>query len=329
VEYERILELVDLTAPHLKDRIHLYTERNPLFAAYGIEAEIDKALRRKVWLESGGYLIIDKSEALTTIDVNTGKYIGRTSLSETILRTNLEAVEEIARQVRLRDIGGILILDFIDMERHEDRGKVLKALNEVLKRDRTKSHLVGMTELGLIQLTRKRVNKDLDELLRTQCPYCGGKGRVLSDESISIKAKREIRTVCEDSRVEAILVTVHPRIGMNLLGWEGEDLEHLEQMLGKPAYLRVDPVMHVERIDIETAPSQAVIEEKIYHLRPGEELDLTVEEVFGLNLQNGMAMYKGNLIEIIHGGNQIGKKVKIIITLVSRSYAQGHIKDAD
>ena len=327
VEYEKILDLMDIIAPHLKSRVRLYNERNPLFQAYGVEAEIDKSLRRKVWLESGGYIIIDKSEALTSIDVNTGKFIGRNSLAETILKTNLEAVDEITRQVRLRDIGGILILDFIDMERHDDRNKVLRALSEALKRDRTKTHIVGLTELGLVQVTRKRVNKDLDELLRVQCPYCGGKGRVLSDDTICIKATREIQNVAEDPKVEALLVKVHPRIGMKLLGWEGEDLEQLEKEIGKPIYLRVNPRMHVERIDIETAPCKKNIEDKVEILDPGEEATLEVEEVFGVNLQNGMCEHKGNLIEVISAGNKIGKKVKIIITLVTRSYAQGQIKD--
>ncbi|MCD4785502.1 MAG: Rne/Rng family ribonuclease [Candidatus Eremiobacteraeota bacterium] len=327
VEYDKILELMDIIAPHLKGRIHLYLEGNPLFQAYGVESEIDKSLRRKVWLESGGYIIIDKTEALTSIDVNTGKYIGRTSLSDTILRTNLEAVDEITRQVRLRDIGGILILDFIDMERMEDRGKLMRALHEALKRDRTKTHIVGLTELGLIQITRKRVNRDLDELLRTQCPYCGGKGRVLSVDTICIKAKREIKNVSEDSKVEAMLLRVNPRIGMKLLGWEGEDLEQLEEAMGKPIYLRVNPRMHVERIDIETATSKKYIEEKISDLSPGEELDITVEEVFGLNLQNGMCMHKGNLIEVLQAGNRIGKKIKVVVTLVSRSYSQAQIKE--
>ncbi|MFP4496848.1 MAG: ribonuclease E/G [Vulcanimicrobiota bacterium] len=327
VEQEKIIELVDMIAPHLKDRIHLYSEQTPLFQAYGVESEIDKCLRRKVWLESGGYLIIDKSEALTTIDVNTGKYIGRNSLADTILRTNLEAVSEISRQIRLRDLGGILILDFIDMERYDDRNKVMNALQEALKRDRTKTHIVGMTELGLIQLTRKRIGKDLDELLRVQCPYCGGKGRVLSEETICIRARREIRNVGQDTKVEALLVTVHPRIGMDLLGWEGEDLEHLEELFGKPIYLRVDPVIHVERIDIESVTNKKVIEEKIVQLAPGQELELKVDEVFGLNLQNGMCIYKGNLIEVIQAGNRIGQKVKMIITLVAKSYAQAHIKE--
>jgi len=327
VEYDKILELIDIIAPHLKSRIRLYMERNPLFQAYGVEAEIDKTLRRKVWLESGGYIIIDKSEALTSIDVNTGKYIGRTSLADTILRTNLEAAEEITRQVRLRDIGGILILDFIDMERQEDRNKVMKALYEALRKDRTKTHIVGLTELGLVQVTRKRVNKDLDELLRSPCPYCGGKGRVLSDTTIYIKACMEIKNVAEDPKVESMLVTVHPRMGMRLLGWEGEDLEQLEKEIGKPIYLRVSHRMHVERIDIETTPTKRIIEKKIKPLIPGEELELEVEEVFGLNLQNGMCVYNGNLIEVIQAGNRIGKNINVIVTLVTRSYAQAEIKE--
>ncbi|MCE1248784.1 MAG: Rne/Rng family ribonuclease [Firmicutes bacterium] len=327
VEFEKIMELMDIIAPHLKGRIRLYNERNPLFQAYGIDAEIDKALRRKVWLESGGYIIIDKTEALTVIDVNTGKYIGRTSLAETILRTNLEAVDEITRQMRLRDIGGILILDFIDMERQEDRNKVMKAFQEALKRDRTKTHIVGLTELGLVQLTRKRVNKDLDELLRTQCPYCGGKGRVLSDETICIKAKREIQNVGEDPKVEAMLVTVHPRIGTRLLGWEGEDLEQLEKEVGKPIYLKANPAMHVERIDIETAPTKKLMEERLFPVKPGEETELIIDDVFGVNLQNGMAVKNGNLVEILQAGNRIGQRLKVIVTLVSRSYAQALIKE--
>lgn len=326
-EYEKIMELMEMIAPHLKTRIRLYMERNPLFQAYGVEAEIDKALRRKVWLESGGYIIIDKSEALSVIDVNTGKYIGRTSLSDTILRTNLEAVDEITRQVRLRDIGGIIIIDFIDMERNDDKNKVMRALQEALKKDRTKTHIVGLTDLGLVQVTRKRVNKDLDELLRTQCPYCGGKGRVLSDETIAIKAHRELKNVGEDPKVEAILATVHPRIGMKLLGWEGEDLEQLEKEAGKPVYLRVNPRMHIERIDIETAHNKKSIEDKINSLHPGQELKVPIEEVFGLNLQNGMCIYNGVLIEVLQAGNRIGKNVNIIVTLVSRSYNQAQIKE--
>jgi ribonuclease G len=327
VEYEKIMELMDIIAPHLKGRIRLYMERNPLFQAYGVDAEIDKALRRKVWLESGGYIIIDKTEALTVIDVNTGKYIGRNSLAETILRTNLEAVDEITRQMRLRDIGGILILDFIDMERMDDRNKVMKAFAEALKHDRTKTHIVGLTELGLVQITRKRVNKDLDELLRTPCTYCGGKGRILSDETICIKAKREIKNVGEDPKVEAMLVTVHPRIGTRLLGWEGEDLEILEKEVGKPIYLKTNPVMHVERIDIETASSKTIMEERLFPIKPGEETELIIDEVFGANLQNGMSVKNGNLIEVLQAGNRVGQRLKVIITLVSRSYAQAMIKE--
>jgi ribonuclease G len=325
-EYEKVLELLDLISPSLKNRVHLYEDRVPLFEAHNIEPEIDKALRPKVWLESGGYLVIDKTEALTVIDVNTGKYIGKTSLADTILKTNLEAVEEITRQLRLRDMGGIIIIDFIDMEKEGDKNRVLQALSTALKKDRTKTNIVSMTELGLVQLTRKRVNRDLDQYLREDCPYCAGKGRISSVTTTRIKTEREIRRVSREAKYDSILLTVNPRLALPLLGWEGEDLDRLEKQAGKYIYLRVNRDLHQEKIELVNQ-SQKKIEECIEMLWPGQELDLSVDEAFEFNIQNGLAIYRGNIIEVIGAGNMVGSTLKVVLTRVSHSYAQGQIKE--
>ncbi|MDR7463119.1 MAG: Rne/Rng family ribonuclease, partial [Armatimonadota bacterium] len=188
-EYGRILDLLSSFAPALKSRVVLYKGEEPIFEHFGVEKELERALRRKVWLRSGGYIVIDRTEALTVIDVNTGKYVGKTDLASTIFKTNLEAVEEIVRQIVLRDIGGIILVDFIDMENERHRKRVLQALEEAVRRDRAKIHIIDLTQLGLVEITRKRVHQDLEEVMRIPCPYCEGRGRVLSPETMSLRAR--------------------------------------------------------------------------------------------------------------------------------------------
>jgi ribonuclease G len=325
-EHEKVLELLEIISPALRNRVHLYAGKRPLFDVYGLEVEIDKALRNKVWLDSGGYLIIDKTEALAVIDVNTGKYIGKTNLADTILRTNLEAVQEISRQLRLRDIGGIVIIDFIDMDRAEDRGKVMSSLAEALKRDRTKTHIVGMTELGLVQITRKRVSRDLDETLRDNCPCCNGRGRVLSLETLRIKAEREIRKTAQETRSENLVAIVNPRLAVPLLGWEGEGLQRLEMQTGKKIHLRVEKDYFREKIEIsEVSPRE--LAEKYPSLEPGQEILVKVEDAFGLNLQSGVGYYGGIIVEVLGGGNLLGRKVSLVIQEVGRFYCKGQVKE--
>jgi ribonuclease G len=324
-EFDKVHELVAMFAPHLVSRVHLHQDRRPLFELHGIEREVDKALKRQVWLESGAYLIIDKTEALTVIDVNTGKFIGRTSLSDTILKTNLEAAREIARQMRLRDIGGMVIVDFIDMERHEDKMKVLQAMQEALKRDRTKTHLVGMTELGLVQLTRKRVARDLEDTLREKCPWCQGTGMVPTPETLRIRTLREIKRVALETKADSILVTVNPRIAMHLLGWEGEELERLERQTGRDIWLRADIEYHRERIEAQ-AVNEREVRDRIEHLKVGENIEVFVEETFGHNLQSGLGLYDGIMVEVQGGGNLVGERAPITITTASRWFVQGHVR---
>ncbi|MGB9620147.1 MAG: Rne/Rng family ribonuclease, partial [Armatimonadota bacterium] len=180
VDYEKAVELIELISPKMRSRLHLYDESEPIFERYSIESEIESLLRRKVWLKSGGHVTFDSTEALTAIDVNTGKFIGSTSLSDTILKTNLDAVVEIARQLRLRDIGGIIVIDFIDMASAKDRQKVVSALEKELHKDRTRTKICHISPLGLVEMTRKRTGETLTELVTEPCPYCQGRGRVES-----------------------------------------------------------------------------------------------------------------------------------------------------
>ncbi len=249
-EYARIADLLGSFAPHLKDRLVLYREPEGVFEKFGIEREIDRALRRRVWLKSGGTIVFDRTEALTVIDVNTGKYVGKTDLASTILKTNLEAVDEIVRQIALRDIGGIILVDFIDMEKEEHRQKVLDALQAAAQRDRAKLHVIDLTALGLVEITRKRVYQDLEEIMRMPCPYCEGRGRVLSPDTMAMRVRRELRRLARTSTAPAILVEVHPQVAGALFrdgaGW----LRALEETHGRRLRVKDREGLHIERLNV-------------------------------------------------------------------------------
>jgi ribonuclease G len=307
-EHAKVVEMLESTYPALVSKVHFYNDRKPLFEFHGIDAEVDKALKRKVWLESGGYLVIDHTEALWVVDVNTGKYTGKNSLADTILKTNLEACVEIARQLRLRDMGGIIIIDFIDMESHIDRRKVLQTLNEELKKDRTRTHLVGMTELGLVQLTRKREGKDLDLVLRTSCSHCNGVGRVFSPTSLAVKVHRDILKLAHETKNEALLVRLHPRAALALVGPTGEHMEALESEAGKPVYVQARPLFHVEHVELKSGRTQE-LKERLRQVHKGQKVRVTLDE--GLGGDNALAVVDGNLIEVIGGAERIGQEVEI------------------
>ena len=313
-EHAKVIERLEVTAPKMIERVFLYNHDVPLFEFYGIDQEIENALSRKVWLESGGYLIIDRTEALWAIDVNTGKYIGKTaSLADTILKTNLEAVREICRQLRLRDIGGIIIVDFIDMESASDRRRLLSEVVEELKKDRTRTHLVGMTELGLVQLTRKREGKDLDLVLREECPYCTGRGRLLSPGTVALRIRRDIlkRTATEDT--EAVFVEMHPRVGKDFLGQDGEDLQALEQHLECAVYVKVSEDFHQEDYVIELGRRKDMAR-KIEKLTMGQKAEVYLEEGFGSNSRSATAVMNGNLVEALNLGDRVGDIVELRIS---------------
>lgn len=211
-QYARVLEIVEMLSPSLKYRVEYFSKGYDMFEFYQLETKIAKALSRKVWLKCGGYLVIDRTEALTVIDVNTGKFVGGSSLEDTVLKANLEAASEIAKQVRLRDIGGIIIIDFIDMHEHEHQQMVLDALKQALKKDRTKSTVVGMTGLGLIEMTRKKVKQELSTVLHVDCPYCDGSGKMPSPESVARKVEKEVGKYFTQTVSGTIRVEVHPSV---------------------------------------------------------------------------------------------------------------------
>lgn len=243
-EYQKVLDELQYAIPSLKDRLKLYSERTSIFDAFEVEAEIEKALKRKVWLKSGGYLIIDQTEAFTSIDVNTGKFTGTHHLEETVYKTNLEATKEIARQLRLRDIGGIILIDFIDMRKAEHRESVWQSMQEHMKRDRTKSHLLGFTQLGLLEMTRKKVRQNLSDVLTRPCPYCDGKGKILSHDTVSAAIERGIREYARSSHVEAILLEVHPHLAESFEGGHGEELKRLEKDTALEIHVQRNGQMH-------------------------------------------------------------------------------------
>ncbi len=211
-EYNKVLELVEMISPLLKSRVELFQKEYKIFDYYQIETKIERALSRKVWLKCGGYIIIDKTEALTVIDVNTGKFVGESNLEETVLKTNLEATREIAKQLRLRDIGGIVIIDFIDMNNSEHQQLVLDSLKQSLKGDRTKTIVLGMTELGLVEMTRKKIRQELSTVMSCDCPVCDGAGRVYTGETNAMNILREVKEHMNYTSARKVRLEVHPTV---------------------------------------------------------------------------------------------------------------------
>lgn len=325
-EYDRIREMLGALSPKSKRRITYYHSNTPLFDYYQIEPQIEKALKRKVWLDCGGYLVIDETEALVSIDVNTGKYIGNTnSLSDTVLKTNLDAAKEIARQLRLRNMAGIIIVDFIDMDSDEDRQKVIELLSEEVKRDKVKTNIVGFTQLGLVEITRKKVKRDLDETLQKTCPYCEGLGRILSEETVAINTERQIRSMFLDrDDVEAVLINVHPTVAALLIGSGGTNLKRLEEETGRTIFVKGNQNLHLTAVEI-IAGSVDEVKAKAVPVKEGQRLQLLVEEPHVTNPRDGIARVEGYVIDVLNGGDLVGKTIEVEITRAFRTYAKGKI----
>ena len=248
--YESIIDFLNVFNPNLKDSVELYEKTEPIFDAYNLEAEISRALKRKVWLKSGGYIVIEQTEALVAIDVNTGRYVGTHNLEETILKTNLEAVKEIAYQIRLRDIGGIIIIDFIDMEKKSNQEKVYNSLTEALRKDRSKTHVLPISEIGLVQMTRKRVRKPLNRMLCEPCYYCDGEAYLLSRTSICHNIYREVFREAQGMIGSRLTLKVNPKIAELLHGEENHIISSLEQTIGKQIVIYPNAQYHLEEYDI-------------------------------------------------------------------------------
>ncbi|MBR6343640.1 MAG: Rne/Rng family ribonuclease [Selenomonadaceae bacterium] len=247
--YQRIVELVEYASPELADRVKLYAERTPLFRKYHLEEELEKLGAREVELPSGGFIVIDKTEALTVIDVNTGKFVGKANLADTVYHTNLEAAAEILKQLRLRDIGGIIVVDFIDMEQPGQKEELLAYMREHVKSDPTKTNIVDITSLGLVEITRKKSRQNLESMIYSECPYCHGKGRVESPETVGIQISRDIRRMELSSHSEdGYEVEVHELVAEELR--RGRLLQPLEQEFGIRVRVMTKPGMHPENYSI-------------------------------------------------------------------------------
>jgi ribonuclease G len=251
-EYRKAVKLVQRIMPDLVSRVHHYDKNFPIFEEYGVQSEIDKALRSKVWLKSGGYLVINQTEALVAIDVNTGRYVGKRTgrLEDTIVKTNLEAAKEIVRQIRLRDLGGIIVLDFIDMEERKNRQKVYQLFEQEIRRDRSPSKAVQVSEFGLIITTRKRVKQSLERQLTEPCPYCSGSAVVKSTSTICFEILAELRKVSGDLNGHHVQLRVNPDVARALKSEERGVLKEIERTLDREVTLRPDAILHHEQFDV-------------------------------------------------------------------------------
>ena len=251
-EFSKVVEFVSRFQPDLVSRVKLYTKEAPIFEEFGIQQELDKAMRPKVWLKSGGYIVINHTEALVAIDVNTGKFVGRgsTRLEDTIVKTNLEAVKEIVRQIRLRDLGGIIIVDFIDMEERRNRDKVMHAIDDELRADKAPSKVLSFNEFGLVAITRKRTKQALEKVLCQPCPYCTGSGMVKSIPTICFEIQMEARKMAGDLDAASVTLRVHPEIAKALKTRESALVEELESISKKSVIIQSDPTLHWEQYDI-------------------------------------------------------------------------------
>ncbi|MEM5786721.1 MAG: Rne/Rng family ribonuclease [Syntrophobacteraceae bacterium] len=249
-EYRKILNFSETFMPSLQSAVELYRGDEPVFDAYGIEMEIQRALSKKIWLKSGGYIVIETTEALTAIDVNTGRYVGKRNLEETILKTNLEAVKEIAFQLRLRNIGGIIIIDFIDMEKEANREKVWNALRDATYKDKSKSNILQMSELGLIEMTRKRTKESIGRVLCEPCSYCEGEGFLKSKQTVCYEILRELDRQRKDLFGRDVLVLAHPEVVARFCDEERPALERMEERMHARIEVKAETKMHLEQYEI-------------------------------------------------------------------------------
>src|SRR5579884_1572260 len=249
--YEKVLEFLQRFQPSLVNRVKMYTRSAPIFDAFNITQELEKALRPKVWLKSGGYIVINQTEALVAIDINTGKYVGKSNrLEDTIVKTNLEAVKEIVRQIRLRDLGGIIVVDFIDMDERKNRQKVMQALEEAMEADKAPYKVLQFNDFGLVAITRKRVKQSLERTLCTPCPYCEGAGYIKSVQTVVSEILTEARKMAPSVEGKDVMLRVHPDVAKVLKSHQNKYLEELEEILRRPVLVKSDALLHHEKFDL-------------------------------------------------------------------------------
>jgi ribonuclease G len=323
-EFEKVNSISEMVMSDLSDRIFLYDGDEPVFDFYGIERDLDKLIKHKVWLKSGAYLVVDEMEAITAIDINTGKHVGTTNLADTILRANMEAADEVARQLRLRDIGGIIVVDFIDMSSAADRKKVLTYFQNLLKRDRARTRIGRISSLGLVEMTRKRTGESVTEALTSVCPSCLGRGRVPSSDTVSLWVERDLRRALEEPG-NAFLVECNPAVCEALIGADGENVEELEHLLRRALYIRSNPALGQEDYTIRSG-SMEEFDKEVMGFRRAQVLECNVRasSLAGSNKAVGWTD-GGYYIELAEGDAYVGRRVKICLEDIRRSFAVGSV----
>ena len=322
VAYDQVLNLLNNTAPHLRDRVELYRGHQPIFEHYGVEKEIDRALQLKVGLPHGGGLVVDTTEALTTVDVNSGKFTGAGSLEQTVLTTNLEACEEVARQLRLRDIGGIIVIDFIDMDKPAHRKQVMTALRKAFANDRMRTRIMHLTRLGLVEMTRKRTGESLRDRMQVRCPCCG-QGRILAPETVAHRTRNEMRVQSPKHAGQAIHVLLDPLSALAAVGPHGSEGEALEQELGVPVYVRATHAIHPESYYV-TFGDPAQFEKEYQRHKVGQILEIAPDQAV-VSAEPGflLALVDGCLLEVPELSVKLDKPIKVRLTRADHSYLRG------
>jgi len=328
-EYDKIRSFLTKTSPELVDRVELYQGSKPLMETYGVDEEMKKALNKRVDLPSGGYLVIEETEAMTIIDVNTGRYVGRSRLEDTILKTNIEACKEVVRQLRLRDIGGIIIIDFIDMARPRNRQQVLETLDKELETDRTKTYIVELSPLGLVEMTRQNVTEGLRGILTKTCPTCKGEGVIISEETMAIEIERRLKQLAATSPAEAFLVEVHPKVAAMLIGQGGTKLRELEEETGKYFSFEGLDTIPIDTFEVTAEGSREAIQRASLPVAEGEEVRLRIEEPHMYNPADAIAKIDGYVVSIAGASNLVGQDKKVRIDSVTRTCAYGTVIEDD
>jgi ribonuclease G len=330
-QHHRVTSFFQRTAPELVDYVELYTDPKPLLERERVEDAFTDVLNRRVDLPSGGYLMIDYAEALTVIDINTGSFTGRGKgrLEDTITKVNVEAADEVVRQLRLRDIGGIIVIDFIDMARAKNRDEVLKTLKKALDADKTKSYVMEVSPLGLVEMTRQNVTDGVREILTETCPTCAGEGVVRSAETMAIEVLRKLRDlVAERQEPEAFLIRVNPNVAAELVA-EDSGLAELEAETGKHFHFEGGDALAIETYDVVESGSRQQIEERALPFRVGEEVLVTIEEPHMYNADDAIARVDSYIVSVESGGSHVGERRLVRIEDVARSAATASLLDSN
>lgn len=333
-QYRRLVSFFERTAPELVERVEQWQESKPLFEAFGVEKEIDGLMQSRVDLKSGGYLLVEYAEALTVIDVNSGSFVGRgkqARLEDTITRTNLEAAEEVVRQLRLRDIGGIIVIDFIDMARAKNRDAVLKTLRKSLDEDRTKTFTAEISKLGLVEMTRQNVTEGVREIMSRECPTCHGEGVIKSEETIAIEVERQLREIASRAKrgVEAFLVQLNPRVSAKFTGDSMRVLHALEKETGKQFLFEGTEGLPLDHFVITMEGAAEEIQERAIPFRVGDEVKVDIIEPHMYEADDAIAKVGGYIISVVDAGRFVGESRLVRIDEAGRTAAVASLLDAE